>query len=91
MIIGIIFGLGLIVPNLRACYRKINRLIQLTCRHSEEESIHHCTWHLDHSNLLSPDTLLSPNNHSCTETCIRVNNVIRRGKYSVQFTIRLSM
>ena len=39
IIIGIIFGLGVIVPNLRACYRK-NQLIQLTCRHSEGESIH---------------------------------------------------
>ena len=76
MIIGIIFGLGVIVPNCEHVTGKINQLIQLTCRHSEEESIHHCTWHLDHSDLLSPDTLLSPDDHSCTETCTRVNNVI---------------
>ena len=41
--------------------------VVLTCRPSGEESIHYYSRHLDHSELLTPDISLHPDDHHCSK------------------------
>ena len=41
--------------------------VVLTSRPGGEESVHSCPWHLDHSELLTPDISLHPDDHSCSK------------------------
>ena len=65
--------------------------VVLTCRPCGEESVHTYSRHLDHSELLTPDISLHPDDHSCSkpENDLMESRTSKHGYVKIHFTLVL--
>ena len=79
------------INNLRFPTTTYTGNVVLTCRPSGEKSVHNCPWHLDHSELLTPDISLHPDDHSCSkpENDLMESWTSRHGYVKIHFILVL--
>ena len=61
-------------------------IVELTCRPSGEGSVHYCPLHLDHNQLLSPNTSLYPDDLPCTRKPRKGTNLCTQLMYLCVFS-----